>query len=176
MNFFDAAIYDSIFKLSGTGTTIFMTFISHLGSAIPLILITVGILIFSKGKGYSKLIAFNLACSFIISQILKLIIRRPRPEVLRLAVEKGFSFPSGHAMVSTVFYGFFIYLIYKKVKNKHIKWVSISLICILILLIGVSRIYLGVHYASDVFGGFVLSISYLGLFTHIIKTTFKEVS
>lgn len=161
MNFFDAAIYDLIFKLSGTGTTIFMTFISHLGSAIPLILITVGILIFSKGKGYSKFIAFNLACSFILSQILKLIIRRPRPELLRLAVEKGFSFPSGHAMVSTVFYGFFIYLIYKKVKDIKKKRIYISLIGLLIFLIGISRIYLGVHYATDVIAGHIFGVLYL---------------
>ncbi|MBQ6991877.1 MAG: phosphatase PAP2 family protein [Clostridia bacterium] len=171
MNFFDAAIYDLIFKLSGTGTTIFMTFISHLGSAIPLILITIGILIFSKGKGYSKLIAFNLVCSFIISQILKLIIRRPRPELLRLAVEKGFSFPSGHAMVSTVFYGFFIYLIYKKVKDIKKKRIYISLISLLIFLIGISRIYLGVHYATDVIAGHIFGVLYLYF---VVKYLYKE--
>ena len=171
MNFFDATIYDLIFKLSGQGMTIFMTFISHLGSAIPLILITAGILIFSKGKGYSRFIAFNLACSFIISQVLKLIIRRPRPELLRLAVEKGFSFPSGHAMVSTVFYGFFIYLISKKIKDIKKRKIYISLIAILIFLIGISRIYLGVHYATDVIAGQIFGIAYLYF---VIKYLYKE--
>lgn len=161
MNSFDGAIYNSIMKLFSPGMTIFMTFISHLGSAVALILITISILLISKGKGNSRFIAFNLAFSYIISQIIKIIIRRPRPELLRLVVEKGYSFPSGHAMVATAFYGFFIYLISKKIKDKMKKRILISILVILIFLIGISRIYLGVHYATDVIGGFTLGTIYL---------------
>ena len=72
-------------------------------------------------------------------------------------------------MVSMAFYGYLIYLIYKYVKNKYIKFVSIILLSILICLIGISRIYLGVHYTSDVLGGFLISISYLVIYTSAIN-------
>ena len=67
-------------------------------------------------------------------------------------------------MISMGVYGCFIYLIYKYVKNKKLKYISITLISILIIFIGISRIYLGVHYTSDVLAGFLISISYLILY------------
>ena len=77
-------------------------------------------------------------------------------------------------MVSMAFYGYLIYLIYKFVKNKYIKWSLIILLSILICTIGVSRIYLGVHYTSDVLGGFLISISYLVIYTSAIKKFIVE--
>ena len=72
-------------------------------------------------------------------------------------------------MISMAFYGYLIYLIYKYVKNKYIKWISIILLSILIWAIGISRIYLGAHYTSDVFGGFLISISYLVIFISTVN-------
>lgn len=72
-------------------------------------------------------------------------------------------------MVSTAFYGLLIYIIYKKIDNKYLKSILIILLSILILCIGISRIYLGVHYTSDVLAGFLISICYLILFTNAIK-------
>ena len=72
-------------------------------------------------------------------------------------------------MVSTAFYGLLIYIIYKKVKNPYLKISLIILLSLLIFCIGISRIYLGVHYTSDVLAGFLISISYLIVFTNSIK-------
>lgn len=72
-------------------------------------------------------------------------------------------------MISMAFYGYIIYLIYKYVKNKYIKWFSIVLLSILICSIGISRIYLGVHYTSDVLGGFLISVSYLVIYISAVN-------
>lgn len=106
---------------------------------------------------------------FILNTILKNIFERPRPEFYRLIQETGFSFPSGHSMVSMAFYGYFIYIIYKKMDNFYLKWVICSILSLLIILIGISRIYLGVHYASDVLAGFCISLAYLMLYTYLTK-------
>ena len=75
-------------------------------------------------------------------------------------------------MISMAFYGYIIYLIYKYVKNKYIKWISIVLLSILICSIGISRIYLGVHYTSDVLGGFLISVSYLVIYISAVIKSF----
>lgn len=89
-------------------------------------------------------------------------------------MKHGYSFPSGHSMISAAFYGFLIYLIYKKVKNKKLKITLIIVLSILIVSIGISRIYLGVHYTSDVLAGFTVSVSYLIIYTSIVKKIILE--
>lgn len=109
----------------------------------------------------------------MLNLVLKNIVERPRPIGYRLIDETGYSFPSGHSMISTAFYGLIIYLIWKNVRNTKLKYISCILLALLILLIGISRIYLGVHYASDVIGGFTISIAYLIIFTSTFKTIDK---
>ena len=77
-------------------------------------------------------------------------------------------------MVSMAFYGFLIYLIYKNVENKYLKTASITLLTLLIISIGASRIYLGVHYTSDVLAGFLVAIAYLIPYIHIINSVGKD--
>ena len=127
-----------------------------------------------KNRKIGASIFSNLVIVTILNQLLKGILQRPRPTEFRIIEETGYSFPSGHSMVSMAFYGYLIYLIYKFVKNKYIKWSLIILLSILICTIGVSRIYLGVHYTSDVLGGFLISISYLVIYTSAIKKFIVE--
>lgn len=150
----------STFLISDFATPI-AKFITNFGGAIFLVIATITLFIVIKNKKIGISILSNVAIVTVLNQLIKRILQRPRPTEYRIIEETGYSFPSGHSMVSMAFYGYFIYLIYKYVKNKYVKWISISLLSLLICAIGISRIYLGVHYTSDVLGGFLISISYL---------------
>jgi len=143
--------------------------ITFLGSSIILISIAIILLIVIKNKKIGVSICYNLALIASINYILKNIIQRPRPEEFQIITETGFSFPSGHTMISTAFYGYLIYLIYKNIINKKTKWILIIILSILIILIGLSRVYLGVHYISDVIAGFLISISYSVVYSILAK-------
>ena len=149
-------------------------FITNLGGAIFLIVLTIILLISIKNKKIGLSIFSNLAIITILNQLLKRVLQRPRPTEYRIIEETGYSFPSGHSMISMAFYGYLIYLIYKYVENKYVKWILISLLSVLICLIGVSRIYLGVHYTSDVLGGFLISISYLVIYISAVNKFLVE--
>ena len=158
----------STFLISNFATPI-AKFITNLGGAIFLIALTIVLLVLIKNKKIGISIFSNLVIVTILNQLLKAILQRPRPTEYRIVEETGYSFPSGHSMVSMAFYGYLIYLIYKYVKNKYIKWISIVLLSILVCSIGISRIYLGVHYTSDVLGGFLISMSYLVIYISAVN-------
>ena len=143
--------------------------ITWFGGATCLILLTVILYIIIKNKKIGILIGMNLVIVTILNQVLKFILQRPRPTEFRIINEIGYSFPSGHSMISMAFYGFIIYLIYKNIKNKYLKITLISVLSLLIVMIGISRIYLGVHYTSDVCAGFLVSISYLIIYINFTK-------
>ncbi|MBQ2836269.1 MAG: phosphatase PAP2 family protein [Clostridia bacterium] len=138
--------------------------ITQFGGATFFIALATILLVAIKNKKIGFFIWINLATSALLNKILKHIVQRPRPTEHRIIDESGYSFPSGHSMVSAAFYGLLIYLIYKNVKNKYLKWGLITILSLLIFLIGTSRIYLGVHYTSDVLAGFLVAISYLIVF------------
>ena len=150
-------------------TTPIAKFITNFGGAIFLIILTVVLVILIKNKKIGLSIFSNLVIITVLNQLLKRVLQRPRPTEYRIIEETGYSFPSGHSMVSMAFYGYLIYLIYKYVKNKYIKWISIVLLSLLICSIGISRIFLGVHYTSDVLGGFFISISYLVIYVSAVN-------
>ena len=149
-------------------------FITNFGGAIFLSIATVMLFLFIKNKKLRLSIISNIVIISVFNQLLKRILQRPRPTEFRIVEETGYSFPSGHSMVSMAFYGYLIYLIYRYIKNKYVKWTLITILSILICLIGISRIYLGVHYTSDVLGGFLLSISYLVIYISSIKKLLPE--
>ena len=144
-------------------------FITNFGGAIFLIILTIVLFFVIKNKKIGLSIFLNLVIVTVLNQLLKRILQRPRPTEFRIIEETGYSFPSGHSMISMAFYGYLIYLIYKYVKNKYVKWISIVLLGILISSIGISRIYLGVHYTSDVLGGFLISVSYLVIYISAVN-------
>ena len=168
---FDRQGYNLVSGLISEKTIPIAKFVTHIGGATVLILITVAICIAVKNKRVGIYIASNLVIATTLNILLKNILQRPRPIEYRIIEDTGYSFPSGHSMISMAFYGFIIYLIYKNIKNKYLKWTLIIVLGILITAKGISRIYLGVHYTSDVVDGFLIAIAYLIIFTNAIKET-----
>lgn len=143
--------------------------ITSLSSAIMVVVVAILMLVLIKNKKYGILSSINLINVVLLNQLLKIIFSRERPNILMLIDEKGYSFPSGHAMTSTAFYGFIIYLIWKTNIKQDKKILFTVILSSIILLVSISRIYLGVHYASDVIGGICISLVYLIFYINLIK-------
>lgn len=166
----DNSVYNLLMNIQCEYMDYFMLLITNLASAPVLIIIAIIILICLK----NKLHIINLTAVFIINRMLKLIFARERPQdVMHIVTETGYSFPSAHTMIGTAFYGLLIYLIYKS--NNKYKMFYIAILTILIFFIGISRIYLGAHYATDVIGGIVFAIIYLVGFIICMKKSERKV-
>lgn len=156
----DSYIYNLVTNnLSDSGVT-FWKYVTFLGSTkfiISLCVIFLILFITIKKKWIGIYITLSLILSTIVNNLLKIIIARDRPDVTRYVVETSYSFPSGHAMASTMLYGIISYFIYKSNINKYFKILFISLLVIIILMVSISRIYLGAHFVSDVISGIILS-------------------
>lgn len=159
----------STYLISDTITPI-AKFITNFGGVICLTGISILPILIIKNKKIGLSIILNLGVATVLNIILKNILQRPRPTEYRIINESGYSFPSGHSMISMAVYGLFIYLIYKYVKNRYIRNSFIVILSVLILSIGISRIYLGVHYTSDVIAGFLISMSYLIIYIRLVVT------
>lgn len=158
LNVFDSVISKFIAGFITLETTQFMKLITALGSIkvlIPIALLAIFIL--NKRKRYkwdSIMLLVALGGGLLLNQLLKWVFHRPRPGIARLLEVGGYSFPSGHAMVSIAFYGFLAYLFWSNIRQTNLRYLVTFGLVILIALIGISRIYLGVHYPSDVLAGF----------------------
>lgn len=132
---------------------------------IGLIAVAIVILLI-RGKYYAEsvwLLINTALVAGVVNPLIKLIFQRARPTIQHLVSEHSFSFPSGHSSGSMLLYGTIIFLLPQFIKQKKICLFMQILLGIGILLIGISRIYVGVHYPSDVVGGFCLGLAWLFL-------------
>ena len=146
------------------GLTSFYKFVTNFGGTVyvPILLSIVLVFLVLK-KWYSEAIFISLNVSIvpILISLLKHIYGRTRPSLQHLVVENGLSFPSGHASTSLMFYACLMVLICQRLRNRQMKWLVRVLVCMFIVLIGMSRIYLGVHYPTDILGAWLMSGSML---------------
>ena len=172
VHYFDEFVYKYVTYFKNDYLTTFFKIMSFLASTTFLLFVTVFIMVFIKKKNVGFYVGLNILLCFLLNQSVKLVFGRSRPEFINLIEEGGYSFPSGHSMVSLAFYGFFIYMIFHKRYSKKKKVLLSIPFALLTLLIGISRIYLGVHYASDVLAGFALSMAYLIIY---VKLFYKKI-
>lgn len=145
---------------------------SALATPVSLVVLLLAVAAFAPGKRPGMCCAVNLVLVVVINQVLKFIIQRPRPDGFRLATASGFSFPSGHSMVAMAFFGLLAWLVWKYEADRRLRCLYATGFALVIVMIGVSRIYLGVHYASDVLGGFCLSMAWLAVYTRVAVPLF----
>ena len=107
--------------------------------------------------------------TMLLNTLIKHIVGRLRPDVLHLVVEEGYSFPSGHSITSMFFYGFAIWLVWRNVKNPTARNLLTVLLAVPMLLIGPTRVYLGVHFPTDVLAAWCLAIAAIMLAIEIIR-------
>lgn len=149
-----------------------MQSISELALPVVLVVMLLAVQAFAPGRRPGLFAALNLVGVVLVNQVFKFIVQRPRPEGFRLIAESGYSFPSGHSMVAMGFYGLLAWMAWHYERDAHVRRVSVAGFGLVIVLIGISRIYLGVHYASDVIAGFCLSAAWLMLYTTIVAPIF----
>lgn len=157
---FDVTITHFIYSFRNPVITQTMNTISFFGGEIFLGIAIILIILFllRKRKRDGIVFSFILIFGIGLNLLLKYLFHRPRPHLMPLVHETSYSFPSGHSMNSFIFYTCLSFFIFRNIKNKKLRIILYSLSGGLIFLIGISRIYLGAHYPSDVLAGYIAGL------------------
>lgn len=156
---YDQAITDYVISFRNPALTKYFIFVTHVGDlygylTVIILATFIAMLVYKQWKPVLQTV-FVLLLASISNVILKRFIDRARPDLEHLVSVETLSYPSGHAMSAMAFYGFVIYLFVTFKINLYLKTAIIMALVFLILSIGISRIYLGVHYPTDIAGGFI---------------------
>ncbi len=144
--------------------TSFYKVVTNFGGTVYIPILVIAVLVFlllKKWYAEAIFITIDVALMPILVFIFKHVYGRTRPTLPHLVVENGLSFPSGHASASLMFYTYLMVLICQRLNNQQMKWLVRVLFSMFIVVIGISRIYLGVHYPTDILGGWLMSGSIL---------------
>ncbi|HKM28441.1 MAG TPA: phosphatase PAP2 family protein [Anaerovoracaceae bacterium] len=168
---FDTIIREWFYGLRGPVQNALLIFITYLGNWQSVVVVCL-MLLGTNGTRikYGVPTAITAVCSTVTYKLVKMAFARPRPDLaVRIIEQGGFSFPSGHSMNSLVVYGLLIYLVGRYCKDEKKAKVLTTFLTVLIALIGLSRIYVGVHYPTDVLGGWSLGLAVLMIAIIIIE-------
>ncbi len=166
---FDFNVLLSISSIRSPILTRLMIFISEFCNMIFIFVVVLFLLLLVKEKTHKFLVVINTLGAYLLTGFIKLIFARPRPIIFMLVNKKSYSYPSGHALISTAFYGILAYLCYKNIENKYWKYISPFLLIILSIAISFSRLYLGVHYLTDVMTGILIGVIIILIEIKVIK-------
>ncbi len=133
------------------------------------LVLTLWFLFVRKHRWYTIKVPVIGLSSGLIMVGLKSLFGRERPLIPLLEPVGGLSFPSGHALCSMTFYGLIIYFLWNRIKHPFWRWAMVFILSLVIIIIGVSRVYLRVHHASDVIAGFALGLIWLVISLKILR-------
>ena len=141
-----------------------VTALANKETAIFLVVLTALVLFRNHQRVLSYLVICIAGSEEVVTFVVKLLVRRPRPnQALSLISEDSFSFPSGHVVRATVLFGFFAYILYKKYSSTRGRILIVAIYVLAVFSVALSRIYLGVHYPTDVWGSVLLGSAILTL-------------
>jgi undecaprenyl-diphosphatase len=167
LNNLDFPITKNILGLRTPIITKTMKLITSVGSAETIIFVLFLVIYvlyrLKKNIWYSFMVMTSALGGLLLEAALKWAFQRPRPNVSHLVGASGYSFPSGHATIAVAFYGFLAYLLWLYFHKTKLRYLTTVSLVIIIILIGISRIYLGVHYPSDVLAGFAVGWFWLAI-------------
>lgn len=170
---FDTSVFQFLDRFRSeelTKVLIFFTFFGSINFLLPAyILLSLYYIFFKKNNIRSFNIAAIGLSSGVLLRVIKNIFQRHRPPHPLIANVSGFSFPSGHSFSSFTFAGILIYMLWQSTAATFVKWAGTAFLFILAAVIAFSRVYLQVHYASDVIAGFCLSFVWLSLCIYILE-------
>ena len=167
---FDDPLRQAIYGMRTAGLNTLMEAITYLGNWQSIVVLCLLLLAYDKTRLiYGVPVASIALVETCLNKVIKTIIERSRPEdVLHLINQSGYAFPSGHSAASMAVYGMLLFLVLTHMENKKTaRWLS-ALMIFLIVFIGFSRIYLGVHYPTDVLGGWMEGLALLGIAAMIL--------
>ncbi|MBU2928820.1 phosphatase PAP2 family protein [Winogradskyella psychrotolerans] len=180
---FDTTITDYILTQRNPPLTKYFIVITDIGDVYGYLFVftlcSLAFILILKKWTYAVQLIVVICLALSSNSILKKLINRSRPELEHLVTIETLSYPSGHAMTAMAFYGFLIYLFYQFKINLIVKLLLILLFSFLIVSIGISRIYLGVHFPSDIVGGYIAGFIWVilcALIFNIIKMYRKEIN
>lgn len=153
----DLSIQKAFFSLRGPVLNSIVIAITHLSDTVTIVAFCAVLLVLPNRKQYGVPLSLAALGGLAFYKPMKHIFLRARPDVaLHLVEQGGFSFPSGHSVTSVIFYGLSIYLLSKHCKNQSLRKVLTVICGFLALSIGPSRIYVGVHWPTDVLAGWCI--------------------
>lgn len=179
VNQFDQFLTTPIIANATENKTSFFVFITRLGG-VPVmasVVLLFSLMLVGPLKNKRSASWYILQASLgagALNLLVKLIFKRERPTIEHLVMQGGFSFPSGHSMGSVICYGGLAFLLFYLYKKNTLTLVALLAIVLLVLLIGLSRIYLGVHFPSDVISGYLLGASWLSLLIALFPKVVKH--
>lgn len=167
VSYLDNSVYNFIISFKSDSLTAIAIFFTNIVSIYGVIILL--IILFFLDKKKSIYMSISIIVMLLLNNIIKIIIMRHRPVDINLITETGYSFPSAHSMNSVAIFGLLIYYVKNIKLNKIYKCIIISIFSLICIIIPFTRVYLGVHYFTDILAGSLLAIIWLCIYTNYLN-------